>query len=376
MRGLKLAASLSMLPDFSETLGKVDPREELQVVPFTRASQKDARFVELFVYLRSNWGHPNLISLSAIAVLNEKNVSLPVKTIAVLPASAEPGIENLCKGGIIKSEAAKAWVAPFDAERGVCIKLTLNAFPVPQAVRFWNGSSKDDARAVKEFDVFFGNIFACTGQLNPTFGAVHSLCQDPSSGIPDHCRKVIESLMPPGEVTYADEWGVMPVVPVERVDIVVHETYSPDGGIGLNTVQFFDINDQLIDLPDSAAIESENVMSHCSMRSICMPDAVKADQEIWNGTIVTGRTPALKISLGKKYRLRKIRIFNHYLLNGGENLGLKRVTIRLNGVTFWSGVLPSGDRPSFSLNLVDERPGKAMPQVPPGQTPDMVGLLA
>jgi hypothetical protein len=358
--GIRFTSSMTVLPDFSiASLAKAEIPGHCSVVPFQKSKEKDARFIDMFIYLRSNWGHPTEICLGAIAVLNEKNVSVPLRTISVLPAVAEPGIEKLVVPSMIRP-GSPAWIAPFNASRGICIKLTLNSFPEPHAIRFWNGANKDDTRAVKNFDVFFGSLFVCSGELAPTFGAVHSLSHGGPVILPEACAGLIDSLMPKAEERWSDIYGALPIACAQRVDLVVHETYSNDGEIGLNYIDFFDLQDNRIELPDSAAVESENVMPHCSMRGIC--SAVKKSEEIWSGTIISGRKPALKIFLGDKFKLGKIEIGNYYRIGGGTNFGLKKVTLKIDGVTVWSGTLPSGDRTPLIVTLVDTMPPRGMGQ--------------
>ena len=329
---LRAAQSLITLPSLRGSTAIAGVWTDPDIVPF---NEGPVGMRSVTVHMRSTWCDSGRISVSGINVLDERMVPIQAAAISALPEECVPGVLEIVRPPMIKSEAMPKWEAPFDGS--VWVRIWVAGDAELHSLRMWNIQSKDGP-GLKDFDVFVGDLFACSRTLEPTLGQILSLNTQVAREAVDRNRFGDIEEPPGAHRVLRDQFGILPVGEAESVEIVMVNSHNRSCEVGLNAIQFFGWDDELIELPDAAGITLTNILSHKSMRNLCNCDPHRVDPDkMWRGTITAppGQIATMKVSFGIRVPLKRVRIYNY---NAPDyRLGLSNAGLRVDGRTVWLG---------------------------------------
>lgn len=333
---LRSIQSLSTLPSLRGSTARVGTWTDPVIVPFDEGPPSAH---SVTIKLRSCWCESPTISLSALAVLDSRLVPMRITAIAAVPPECERGILESVRPPMIKESGVPRWEAPFDPAVGVSVRLWVDSDEPLHSLRMWN-VHESDGPAVRDFDVFVDDLFAVSGSLQPGLGKVLSLDTSVAREAAERRKHVDLGNGQWSRRWLRDSFGILPVGEVSTVEIVMIGSHKRELEVGLNAIQFFSWDGELIELPDTASIKLRHLQSYKSLRYLCNsdPHRVEPDQ-MWLGVITApqGERAVMRINLGKPMRIGKVRIYNYNASGEDCDVGLARAGLRVDGRTVWLG---------------------------------------
>ena len=295
---------------------------------------------DIIIHLISNYGDPNMITLSEIDVI-EKN-HLPAHNVTITADKkrySRGNLSFLCNNSILKSSRDKMWAEEWSQDSDpIVLHIHFRSFTPPEYLRIFNSRAGDKSN-LKDFAIFFGGAFIVSGVVPIDFGVTISLknynipALDMSQELEYACKSTSRD---------GDKYGIIPIYDVKDIELVILSAFKSEELFGLNSVEFFGaLGDPIpytfvesIDIYGGNNLSTPYKLFKLKKRTMRMNDMWIGRREELNKPVT------LKISLKEPLKISMIRIWNYNGADESDILGVKNLKVIINQKTcVWVGKL-------------------------------------
>ncbi|OHS98166.1 hypothetical protein TRFO_09018 [Tritrichomonas foetus] len=285
----------------------------------------------------SNWGHPDTINLSSINIMRE-TFKVPVMTAGTIPVMNDPStLSNLFNNSMIKSENEEVWKHswPIDEDRNSYLSIIL-IVPYGEKItliRVWN-PDHDKTANTKDIEIFIGDLIVYKGVIPQRFGIDCAIPKDfYHNNISEVALKSAKEAMnsvceinPP-----ADSFGFFHMPKVFSITFEITETYSFDSFFGINGIDIFDHDLNLITNDDIRKLNVSGCDVLNDKRTLFRPNKITNTQDfMFIGERHEKETPKIEVTLKNLSTVALIIVWNYnYNHNTDFYRGIKHIKILL-----------------------------------------------
>lgn len=357
----------------------------------------------LTIQFISNWGHPNIISCSEIDILGKDRTPLPKVSISEYVHKdpnryEEPNTNTdvnpqnlnlLCNHFLIKETKEGSWCSNWKpkSKKPFLLNINITSNEHPEYIRIWNSKFLPESN-IRFFRVFYDMQVIAEGEVPINFCVVTKLHSDIIKPLPisipplcdpttlekihqdqDHSLNQIEEEKSK-DVNFGltrdemlaifqenvnnidcDKYGRMFVPRVRKLSFTLIESYDPNSaGIGLNSIELFDINGKNISF---SSIKSVNILNgKCvsspfnlfkdhrrTMDSSDMWICEKEKENEHQNCSSINSYPKLTVDLAREKKIVMIRIWNYNGFDEFNLYGVRKMRIDSDKGLLWRGVL-------------------------------------
>lgn len=296
------------------------------------------------IHCLSTWGDTQRVTVSEIDILDEKRQPLPVVRVHTLPETDNSS--RICDGTLIKNKVEDCWYARMMNDRGAIISIDIESMVKPFYIRLWNNQIDKD-HSLKTFEVFVDTVFIYKGDLDNKFGQIIALSKTKEQDEAEsNIHELIKEMSPEIEKIppqFVDRYGPYPMKKVDRIEFLIMDTYNGMESIGINAMQFFDMEGNQITPPENTSISLIGIQSQTPFSKTITKSP--EDSEIINqfyGDILDPVNVRIIIDFHKKLTISAVRIYN-YNASGQEcKQSIKRLKLIVWDQIVWVGSCKKG----------------------------------
>ncbi|EAY14314.1 hypothetical protein TVAG_026350 [Trichomonas vaginalis G3] len=321
VRRISESPTFSQLPHRNQSMQLIHPSQSMDL-----PEQK----YEIDLHLLSNYGHPSQICLSKIEVLTKDRI--PISNVTVVPEDLKyvnESISFLTSNSLLKSTMNEMWHADFVPNGSpVIFHILVSAFLPPEFIRVFN-SKIGESMNTKEVSVYIAGKFIQTTSVPLDFGSTVSLKASDFQNI----TPIENFLVTPKVPTFLrlkDDFGNLPILKTSSISFKLYNSTSGKPRLGLNGLEFFDLNGKLLSSDLITNIEVFNGASISSPRYLFKDDKNTMNiDDMWIAGI--SESPiVLRVEYSEPRLISLIRIWNY---NGYPDCNLystKNIKIYIN----------------------------------------------
>lgn len=158
-------------------------------------------------------------------------------------------------------------------------------------------------------------------------------------------HKVLRELFPEAEASrrQCDDYGDYPMNKVYEVKIEVMSNYGNQTSIGLNAIELFDENDEVVDVEQIKNVRLESCLRGSRVMSLFRDNkrSILADEQ-WLATAKWDKRPAVVITLEQPMWITRVAVYNLNTTDETRSAGLQNIRMLVNGELAWVGRLQQG----------------------------------
>lgn len=289
----------------------------------------------------SNWGSPNLISISEIDFLTKDRV--PIQNVKVVTKNAEEDLIKLQKmvdRELIKTNIDAAWSHEWSPNHEpLCYTFILRSPSSPEFIRIWGGKF-DTKSQVRDFSIYTDGTFQFKGEVPYEFGGVFPVHPKLPSLQP-HITAVELNLRAPIPLEETDQYGPIPIPKTKSIVVKIFCPFDPTSPfVGLNCIEFFEPNGKNVNFSMIRSVKVDNGTGITSALKLLKDKRRTMESaEMWTVKREYPDKPiTLSIAFVKEVKIIMMRFWNY---NGDESetFGAKKISIYLDDKPYWIGCL-------------------------------------
>ena len=289
----------------------------------------------IVVRILSNWGNPDFVSASEVAILNARKQQVQVCHVSVNPPDAGSDLlPRLVDSVVMKSSAEACWRAPVPKDGVIEITFCVPETENLQFVRVFNCAAIGDA-AIRSIEVWKEDAMLWKGDIDKEFGFIAPI----GKVVVQKPREV-----PVVKEPFRDRFGLVPQVEVTRMQIDFLSNYGCPTMYGLSGIEIIDASGARITTEQIAAVRPLNgdAQEHARLLFRGSYETPQLDKMF---TIEpTGKEPpGLDIEFKKSFYIGRVRFWNIYSPEYPIAAGCQRTRIKIGGRVVWVGKLKQGD---------------------------------
>lgn len=296
----------------------------------------------IVVRILSNWGNPNYVSVSEVALLNARKQQVEVITSSVIPREA--GADRLSKltdGDVMKTSPDQCWRAPIPPGGVIEITFCTAASDDLQFVRVFNCPVLGDT-AVKSIEVWREDSMLWKGDIDREFGLVA-----PIGKVLVQRPREIPVVREPAR----DKYGLVPQTDVSRLQIEFFSNYGCGNLYGLSGIEIMDADGERITADRVSSVRPLNGDAREHGRVLFRGDYETPQlDKMWTIEKTGDGLPGLDIEFTEPFYIGRIRFWNIYSPEHPIAAGCQRTRIKIGGRVVWVGKLRQGDGEQRNLS--------------------------
>lgn len=292
------------------------------------------------IRIESNWGNPQFVSCSQVAVLSARKMTIPVQAITSEPVKQTlEEMSKLVNGTLIKKDAEDCWKAQWPPEPPLTsfdIVLRLRTNEIVEAIRFWP-VEHDPTQNIRNVTIYLNQDLMYQGELESDFGNVIPLRLYDDDGNLVTTHKTAE------DHQIIDVHGIMPVRPANILSIEAVSSYASQDEFGLMNIRLYDRHGEYLDVRKNSLIEAEGCGDNGKSAAELFYDPKEPSRErrkLWKGQLTPESRIVVKFQ--EKVQISAIAISTLRPMLGPVDIGLKVARVKINGVQRWAGLLKRG----------------------------------
>lgn len=322
------------------------PSTSILLKPLESFEDKTVEPVVYQVDILSNWGDPEKIACSAIWFLDEQRHLIKPMKISSIPFSNQEVLSKLSGVSLVKGEENMIWHSKWPPEDANTITLVffLPSNQKPEYTRIWNTTSLGDA-SVKKVRVLCGEEELFIGEIPRCYGTDVHLCNNFIK--PAKTTFSIQDILgiKQSPAILKDKYGIIPLKPIKQVEISILANYGGQQYFGLNALDFYDENYEIIPWSEIDDIKIKNCANFTDPKKLFKDiketcddnDMFAAEFDKEKKTI-----PKISILFKNPVFVSQIVFWNYNGCARGTIIGAKYVRISMHNVSKWSGKIKKG----------------------------------
>lgn len=294
---------------------------------------------QITIHLMSNWGDPELMTLSEVDILGKDRIPLPnIRVTAGHKRDISPRLNLLVNRELVKETVKEAWSHHWTQnDLPIILNFVVTAHQPPECIRLWNIKERPEA-SLKDFAIYIDDQFIFSGECPMRFGCHVQLRKDSLSIM----KRVKSNIFKPldSKSLEIDQYGLIPIKRIKHLEIRILETTDPQSNVvGLNGIEFFNEKGENITFDKVKSISLQGATGITTIFKLMKPDKYTCS---FNDMYVAEKDKfRSKISFFFNFHCKipivMIRVWNYNCGDEVRRYGVSKMEVYSNNCLLWRG---------------------------------------
>lgn len=297
----------------------------------------------------SNYGDESQISFSEIDILDSGNIPVKVVSAGIFPNMIySDELKKLFNHQLISDSDTELWHHEWPVSRGrIDLFVDFVSNDNDFTLRLWPNFFKPKSN-IKHMQIILDEAPTLETDVSNIIGSTIRLPQIDKNGaklfeyVPEHTSPYLK-----------DNYGLLPNKSSLYFEFHIHSVYNGRNKFGINLIRFYDTCGRIIDSKTSGTFGCNNCGELSDLSVIFSP---VEDQLKFIGDF--SENSYIYFNFFSRIRIIAVEILNLYDPDICSNIGVKKASIRFDGITRWVGKIPmrrTEKAESFMIHFTENR---------------------